>query len=190
MFVSTTILEFVPVFEIERTADTMAAAILADCKHEGAGIDAFVVMPEHVHLLLRVARDRTGAELMDRLKTAWANRIRDTLTARNRTALETAHRRLTSRSVWQRSFRGLVVEDEKTWVQKLEYIHNNPVRRGLCERPEHYRWSSAVLWDDGCWNEGLIVDEEAMSKYWPTAVRDPLAAVIRRVSATHGRVAR
>jgi REP element-mobilizing transposase RayT len=190
MFVSTTILGFVPVFKIERTADTIAAAILADCKHEEARVDAFVVMPEHVHLLLQIPMGRTGSELMDRLKTAWANRILDVATDKCRTALRNANRRLRSRSVWQRSFRGLVVEDKETWVQKLEYIHNNPVRRGLCERPEDYRWSSAKLWNDGCWKEGLLVEDEAFSKNWPKAIRDSVAVITRRVSATRGRVAR
>jgi REP element-mobilizing transposase RayT len=190
MFVSTTILGFVPVFKVERVADTTAAAIVSDSDHEGATLDAFVVMPEHVHLLVQVPAHLTGSQLMDRLKSAWANRLLDVATDRDLASLDRAKESLRSRTVWQRSFRGLVVEGEKMWRQKVEYIHSNPVRRGLCERPEEYPWSSARLWEDGCWNEALAVDADCITGYWPSAVLDPLVVVTRRVVATRRREAR
>src|SRR5687767_1978609 len=94
MFVSTTILGFVPIFKDERTADTMAGAIIADCKHEGARLHAFVVMPEHIHLLMQVPQNMTGSDLLDRLKSAWANRILDVATSRSWAALSDAKSRL------------------------------------------------------------------------------------------------
>jgi len=190
MFVSTTILGFVPVFEDPRSADTMAAAIIEDCKHENASLHAFVVMPEHIHLLLQVPPNLTGSDLLDRLKSAWANRILDIATSKCREALAEAKSRLRSRSVWQRSFHGLIVDRDALWIQKLEYIHANPVKRGLCIRPEEYRWSSAFLYESGLWKEELIVDDDAINLFWPDAVRDSLMDVTRRVSATGGTVAR
>ncbi len=179
MFVSTTVLGFVPLFKNETTADTMAAAILDDCKYEQARLDAFVVMPEHLHVLLQVPRHLTGSQLMDRLKTAWANRILDMVTPHQRAMLRRAKFTLDSRTVWQRGFRGLPVSDEDTFNQKLDYIHNNPVARGLCARPDEYRWSSASLWENGDWKEELVVADDAIGVRWPLAIRDSLADDVR-----------
>ena len=44
--------------------------------------------------------------------------------------------------VWQRRFYDYNVRSQHKRVEKLRYIHRNPVRRGLVEKPEHWRWSS------------------------------------------------
>lgn len=191
MFVSTTMLGFTPVFVDPRVADTMAAAIYDDYAFEGASLHAFVVMPEHLHLLLTVPTTLTGSELMDRLKSAWANRILDVIGDEHRNRLALANRKLRSRTVWQRSFRGPVIDKEEPFFQKVRYIHENPVRRGLCERPEDYAWSSAKLWENGMWDgTQLRIDDGYVSSHWPQCVREPLADIVRRGSATRGRVAR
>jgi hypothetical protein len=53
---------------------------------------------------------------------------------------------LNKRTFWQRSFRSVVVRDEAMLLQKLGYIHRNPVRAGLATEPEEYRWSSAAAY--------------------------------------------
>lgn len=44
---------------------------------------------------------------------------------------------------WQRTNMPLVIETEKFFLQKLQYMHNNPVRKGYVKRPEYWYWSSA-----------------------------------------------
>ena len=44
--------------------------------------------------------------------------------------------------VWQRRFYDFAVFTQKKRVEKLDYMHRNPVRRGLALRPEQWRWSS------------------------------------------------
>ncbi|MGH9359952.1 MAG: hypothetical protein ACRD1O_12380 [Terriglobia bacterium] len=53
----------------------------------------------------------------------------------------TVHRPATHR-VWQRRFYDLNVWSEKKRLEKIEYMHNNPVRRGLVGSPERWPWSS------------------------------------------------
>ncbi|MDQ2985304.1 MAG: hypothetical protein M3R13_01120, partial [Armatimonadota bacterium] len=62
-------------------------------------------------------------------------------------------RTLQDRVLWQRSFRSIVIDAEWVFKQKLEYIHSNPVKRGLCARSNDYRWSSARLWSAGLASE-------------------------------------
>ena len=59
------------------------------------------------------------------------------------------HKTGSRHQVWQEGFHPqAILHDDAMMIQKLEYIHNNPVRRGWVASPEHWRWSSA--------HEGLV----------------------------------
>ncbi|HVJ06126.1 MAG TPA: hypothetical protein VM578_10675, partial [Candidatus Saccharimonadales bacterium] len=44
--------------------------------------------------------------------------------------------------LWQKRYYDRNIRDYSEFMEKLRYIHRNPVKRGLCERPQDYRWSS------------------------------------------------
>jgi len=48
--------------------------------------------------------------------------------------------------LWNKRFDDLVITTEKQFLIKLDYIHNNPVKRGLVERPDKWRFSSYIFW--------------------------------------------
>lgn len=52
--------------------------------------------------------------------------------------------------VWQEGFHPIAIETGKFFQEKLNYLHENPVRKGFVERPEYWRYSSArnYLMDD------------------------------------------
>ena len=60
-----------------------------------------------------------------------------------------AHKTGSRHQVWQEGFHPQSIQDDAMMLQKLEYIHNNPVRRGWVASPEHWRWSSAHEWLGG-----------------------------------------
>jgi putative transposase len=91
----------------------------------------FVVMLEHVHLLVSEPDKGRVANAMQSLKIASALR-----TARLR---EFQGRRS---PLWQKRSHDRNVRDYAEFVEKLRYIHRNPVKRGLCTRPEDWKWSS------------------------------------------------
>ena len=43
---------------------------------------------------------------------------------------------------WQKRYYDFNVRNHDQFLEKLRYIHRNPVKRGLCERPEDWEWSS------------------------------------------------
>ena len=88
----------------------------------------FVVMPEHVHLLISEPVRATVAQAMQSLKISSARRA--------------AERAGKSFSLWQTRYYDRNLRDDKEFVEKLRYVHRNPVKRGLCARPEEWRWSS------------------------------------------------
>ena len=91
----------------------------------------FVVMLEHVHLLVSEPEQGMVANAMQSFKISWALR-----TARFR-EFEGRRSRL-----WQKRSYDRNVRDYGEFVEKLRYIHRNPVKRGLCARPEDWKWSS------------------------------------------------
>jgi putative transposase len=84
----------------------------------------FVIMPDHVHLLLQTCGDLTASSFMNRFKTY-------------------VSRNIGQGPIWQRGFWSEVIEGEKFIREKLTYIHNNPVKALLVEKQEDYLWSSA-----------------------------------------------
>ena len=110
---------------------------------------AFVFMPEHIHLLVnpRPAKPEFGRYLA-RIKQPFSKAIKETLMARGSPLVQqlTVRERpgKTCFRFWQegagfdRNF-----FTPQTILKAIDYIHNNPARRGLCEKALDWQWSSA-----------------------------------------------
>jgi len=92
----------------------------------GLYVAGYVVMPEHVHPLISEP---------ERSKLAVAIQMQKQISARDLSAIK-------GRPLWQTRYYDFNVRTEKKRVEKLRYIHRNPVRRGLVEKPEDWPWSS------------------------------------------------
>ena len=109
-------------------------SVLKHCLHDHEtkiSLHAAVVMPDHVHLLFTPLRDDAGdpftlAEIMQSLKGASAHTVNKFLGR--------------SGPVWEEESFDHVLRSYESLEQKVEYIWQNPVRRGLVTRPEDYRW--------------------------------------------------
>jgi REP element-mobilizing transposase RayT len=108
----------------------------------------YVVMPDHVHLMIWPFGNSSVSDIMrDYKKFTSARLIRqaevegmsDWLTAFQQAGEET---RRSENKVWQDSYWDENVYTERFLRQKLNYVHRNPVRAGLVERPIDYRYSS------------------------------------------------
>jgi putative transposase len=93
----------------------------------------YVVMPEQVHLLLGEPERATLAVVLKSLKQGISRQMLG----------EAEH-------LWQKRYYDFNVRDRQQFVEKLRYIHRNPVERGLCERPEDWEWSSFRHYATGC----------------------------------------
>jgi putative transposase len=101
----------------------------------------YVVMPEHFHLLIGEPQERTPGTVMQAVKLGFARRV----LAQNRMRRNSAQASLfehTPQHVWQARFYDFNVWTSRKRVEKLRYMHRNPVKRGLVESPESWQWSS------------------------------------------------
>ena len=102
-------------------------------------------LPEHVHLLLSEPQRATLSTAIQALKFGFVRGLYgsgDNLNPRSRKSSETWGTQLVLRRFWQARFYDFNVWTERKRVEKLRYIHRNPVKRGLVKSPEQWHWSS------------------------------------------------
>ncbi len=101
----------------------------------------YVVMPEHIHLLISEAQEKNPSTVMQALKLGFARRV---LSEERRRGNPSPDGLLKPgpQHVWQKRFYDFNVWTARKRVEKLRYMHRNPVQRGLVESPEQWRWSS------------------------------------------------
>jgi len=103
----------------------------------------YVVMPEHVHLLLGEPQRGNPSLVMQALKQGFARRLLARLRATANPRQPPLWRApLEYGRIWQPRFYDFVVFTEKKRVEKLRYMHRNPVKRGLVLEPQQWPWSS------------------------------------------------
>ena len=88
-----------------------------------------VVMPDHVHLLLTPIENPKGGffsltEILHSLKSFTGNKINSLLNRHG--------------TLWQEEYFNRIVRDETEFLEKWNYIRNNPVKKELCQRPEEW----------------------------------------------------
>jgi putative transposase len=87
----------------------------------------FVIMPDHVHILLAPLTSLEKA--VQFIKGGFSYRAKKELGS--------------NMEIWQKGFQDHRIRDASDWVVHVSYIHNNPVKERFCERPDAFPYSSA-----------------------------------------------
>lgn len=98
----------------------------------------YVIMPEHVHLLLGESQIGTLSVALQVVKQRTARKAHDVIRG----------------PMWQRRFYDFNVFSQKKVTEKLFYMHENPVKRGLVLTAEDWVWSSAQFYSSG--EQGMV----------------------------------
>lgn len=130
-------------------------------------IFAYVIMIDHIHMIS--SQPGTSADVLRFVKGITGRRIIDYLKENdyNRSLAKLRHdewKRKHKYSVWQQEKNVFSIFSEAAFMQKVNYIHMNPVRANMVERAIDYRWSSARIWQ-GCPrdDEPLKVDTDKIN---------------------------
>jgi len=145
-FITASITDWQPLFRYEEPRWILLDDIDFYRNKYTTKILAYVIMPEHYHLILDI-------EKPDLLHQWLADFQRHTATQLSRWLRKTAHpshlivyeRRADKDSklaVWKEQARAVGIVSKDVLKTKIEYIHTNPVRRGLVENPVEWPWSS------------------------------------------------
>jgi len=128
----------------------------ARCKYRFV-VHGYVVMPEHFHLLITEPEVGDPSVVMKVLKERFTRKLRTEgaplIASFAMSGIPEGAPLIASfamsgiprpepAKIWQKRFYDFNVWTERKHVEKLRYIHRNPVKRGLVEKPEQWKWSS------------------------------------------------
>lgn len=153
-FITCTVLHWIPVFTRPDTVN-----IVLDCLRyliaENLKIYAYVILENHLHL---VAQSNDLARDMTRFKSYTARQLIQYLDQHKVSQIleqlafyKKAHKDDRAYQFWQEGIHPEWIQNDEMMRQKISYIHDNPVKRGYVDLPEHWRYSSArnYLGQDG-----------------------------------------
>jgi putative transposase len=159
-----------PIFRTDKLKQVLCAAFHEARINHKLLIFAYVIMPDHIHML--VASEKSMSETLRLINGVSARRViqflkenghQSSLLKLRGETRERNHRH----SVWHHHSDSLEVFGEDTFRQKAEYIHQNPVRAELADDRFAYEFSSARAWSGKeTSDEPLSVDQRQIA--WRT----------------------
>ncbi len=146
-FLTFSVLHWIPVFTRPQTAAILLNSLqyLID---DGLKVYAYVILENHMHMVAESQRldkdissfkSYTARKVIDFLRSANVKLILDQLAFYKK-----AHKDDRPFQFWQEGSHPQLISSENILRQKVDYIHQNPVKRGYVEFPEYWRYSSAV----------------------------------------------
>lgn len=121
-------------------------------------IYGFVIMRNHIHLIWQLKAGFKPADVQRDFLKFTAQSIKEDLKKHHPQVLAYFKVEAKDRKYqfWERNPLSVELWNEEVLAQKLHYIHQNPVRAGICTRPEQYKYSSALLYHTGKDNWGFL----------------------------------
>lgn len=132
-FITTCTHKRAKVFSDSRYAQLVMDTILFGKEHGWYKLLSFVIMPDHIHLVI-VPENKKVPAIMQGIKGFTSKKINDIKNAKGK--------------LWQDGYHDFAMDNPKAIYQKLRYIEENPVRAGLANKAFDYPYSSAGKYDD------------------------------------------
>jgi putative transposase len=146
-FVTCSVVEWMPLFSQPELVAIVLDALRFLQQEQRLTLHSYVVMENHLHLVASAAdlskemgnfKSFTARSLVDYLQqhrpqSYWLKRL---------AAAKLSHKTGQRYQVWQEGFHPKLITSESMLQQKVDYIHQNPVRRGYVDDPAHWRYSS------------------------------------------------
>jgi len=150
-FITTSVSKFVKIFRQRKYIDIILKNINFYRRKYDFKLIGYIIMPDHIHLLIYPDQNRIKefSNILEDFKKFTSRKLRTEMEKDKKTAwlrffrLDETKRRNWKYHIWQQGYDDLGVYNPKVVRTKLNYIHNNPVRKGLVEKPEDYLYSSA-----------------------------------------------
>ena len=146
-FITCTILHWIPIFTRQETTNIIFESLKYLQQNDNLKIYAYVVLENHLHL---IASSDDISMSMRKFKSFTAKRILQYLQKQNVSTIldqlafyKKAHKDKAQYQLWQEGIGAKLIQNEDMMIQKINYIHQNPVKRGYVDDATHWRYSSA-----------------------------------------------
>jgi REP element-mobilizing transposase RayT len=146
-FVTFTILNWLPVFTRKESVDVVIDTLKYLRKSDKLKIYAYVFLENHLHMVLKSSdlvlsvqkfKSYTAKEIISLLKKAGASKLLEQFLFNKK-----SHKNQSRYQIWEEGYAPKMILGEEMMRNKIEYIHQNPVKRGFVDEPWHWRYSSA-----------------------------------------------
>ncbi|MGE3466137.1 MAG: transposase [Pyrinomonadaceae bacterium] len=139
-----------PIFRTDQLKEVLANAFDEARRSSGISIFSYVIMPEHFHIV--TDSKRSPSDSLRFLNGISARRVIDHLKEnRHESSLEKLRQAKKKDgwqySVWEHHSDKFLVTSESMFMQKVNYVHLNPVKDALVEHPDEYLYSSSRIWN-------------------------------------------
>lgn len=137
----------VPIFSSEKICRIFVDTLLETKEKHPFKLIGYVVMPDHVHLILNplncdislIGKSLKGSSARKAINWLKENNY---LASLEKLQLDSPQKRNHTFAVWQKKVTSIDLHSPKFIRQKLNYLHLNPIRAGLCDHPAKWPWSS------------------------------------------------
>ena len=121
-------------------------------------LNAFVIMNNHIHLIWQALRNFTPSQNQASFMKFTAQQLKRSMMKNDSNFLASLKVNKYDREyqIWKRESLNIELLNKAMFIQKLEYIHCNPVGACLCSLPEDYHYSSARFYYDGNNSFGIL----------------------------------
>ena len=147
-FITSTIVQFIPVFTSEKYFQIILDSFNFCRNEKDLKIHAYVIMDNHFHA---VVSSKNLSNKIQSMKRHTAKEILNQLKKDNKDWLislfqnyKKQYKKNSDHQIWQEGVHPQLIENINVLEQKVNYIHNNPVKRGLVRNPEDWVYSSAT----------------------------------------------
>jgi REP element-mobilizing transposase RayT len=159
-FYTHSIFNFIPLLANDNLKNIVAESLYFLVEHKLMKLYGFVIMPNHVHIIWRPLDTERKESPAGSFTKYTAHRFKEYLLKTDERLLESFYIGKKDRQFqfWQRDPLSIPLTSEKALIQKLNYIHLNPVREKwqLANLPEQFYWSSAKFYEESIDDFGFI----------------------------------
>ncbi len=156
-FITSSIVKWIPLFNEVVFKELIVNSLKYRIDKKQLELHAYVIMPNHIHLIIS---SENVAKFMKDFKSYTARQVIDSLKYQKRIAMlkrfscfKKSYKKESTFQVWQEGYHPEMIINQDMFNQKTEYIHSNPVRAGLIEQAEDWKYSSLSNYID---DSGLL----------------------------------
>jgi len=152
-FFTATILEWKQLLKEDSYKDIIVNSLSFLVKEGSVVVYGFVIMPNHIHIIWQIQDGYLRDKIQMRFLKFTGQQIKFRLMDTKNELLNEFKVQSKDRNyqIWERNSLSIDIWNEKVFLQKLNYIHNNPVKHpwSLAKLPEAYKYSSAKFYETG-----------------------------------------
>lgn len=154
-FVTSTVVGWVDALSREWYKEIICASLKHCIEKKGLLLHAWVIMPNHIHLIISYQNGYHIGGVMRDMKKFTSKKIVDAIAENGQESRRTwmlnmfgyagrATGSTEESQFWQHEYHPVALDNAEKFRQRLNYLHENPVRAGIVWRPEEYKYSSAI----------------------------------------------